>query len=286
MYGEMIGASNSHACVFIPGGYHTGVCYLQTPDGRSGWAELAAAHEMLGVVTDMPGMGRSGGVPFNTVTSEFILTAYARLIESLPQEVTLFVHSLSGFMGFLLAERLPHKIKRIVAIEPSLIANIQESTEPEIETAEQVNLYYRGFPFELDMRQQGFHSLAMFDRFTRKHTTTHEFPNDEESLRQYEASLQGQHPRLFYELFHVRGSKPSLKDPTRLRNTRVLIVTTEDPLHVHDDVKIVDFLRSYDIQTEHWKEGAHGTRYNGHMLMIEKNNHLIFQEIIEWIEKG
>ena len=285
LYAELIGDTSDQACVFIPGGYHTGVCYLQTPDGRAGWAELAASYGITGITTDMPGTGRSGAVPFTSITSLFIVDAYEQLILSLPHEVTLFVHSLSGFIGFLLAERLPRKIKRIVAIEPSLIANVQDALEPDHEQETSVDVTYRNASFSLNMSAYGTPSPHTFARFTMKSYVDHLFPSDETSLQAYEASLQAQHPRLMYELFHVHGSKPALQHPNMLKDTRILIITTQDPLHIADDHKIVSFLQQHGISVEHWKDGAHGTERNGHMLMIEKNNHALFKEIVQWIKQ-
>lgn len=287
MYVEAFGQKNKKVCLFIHGGYHSGVCWNLTPDNRPGWGRLAAEHGYWSLITDMPGVGRSGAVDFKDINSAFVIDGYQKMIESIDGEVTLFVHSLSGFMGFKLAELLPKKIKTIVAVEPSLIANIQEQLIPRLENDTTVEFTYRGVPFKLDMTRPGRASETLIQRFTTQNNTDKKlFPKDEKSdLDQYISSLQPQNPRLLYELFNVRGSKPSIEDFSKLRKTKILIITSpDDPLHKEDDAKMVAKLREEGCVVEHWEKGAAGTRGNSHMLIIEKNSGEIFKKILTWLK--
>lgn len=286
IYVEALGNPSDHAMLFIPGGYHTGVCYLTTPDGRPGWATLAAEQGHYALVTDIPGTGRSASHVFEHIDGQFVIDAYAEFIRSLPGTVTIFVHSMSGFIGFKLAEMLPGKIIRVVAIEPSMPGNIHEPASPETESTEYVQLTYRGLPFNIDMTKATHASERAIARFTTEGSKKLLFPKHvANALAQYRASLCTAHPKLLYELLNVNGSKPSLNNPGRLKNTRVLIVTTDDPLHVDDDPKIVDFLRRHDVEVTFWRDGEHGTGGNSHMMMVEQNNHDLFAEIVTWIQQ-
>ena len=287
IYVEAFGNESKKICLFIHGGYHSGVCWNQTPDGRLGWARLATQHGYWALTTDMPGVGRSGTVDFKDIDSRFVIDCYRKLIAGLDGEITLFVHSLSGFIGFKLAELLPGKIKALVAIEPSLIANVQEQLIPTTETDTLVEINYRTLPFKLDMTKPAIATDVLIQRFTTQNNPQKIlFPKDEKSVAQYVASLQPQHPKLMYELFNINGSKPPIEDFSRLQNTRMLVITTpDDPVHKDDDVKIVNKLREEGCKVEFWEKGFMGTGGNSHMLIVEQNNNEIFDKITTWLEQ-
>jgi len=286
IYVETFGKRSRKIALFIHGGYHSGMCWNQTPDGRHGWGRLAAKNGYWALVTDMPGVGRSGGVDFTKINSRFVIEGYKKLIESLNGEITLFVHSLSGFIGFKLAELLPEKINAIIAVEPSLIANVQEESKPTIETTTTVEINYRNLPFTLDMTKPILATEVLIQRFTtqNKHEDTL-FPKDQKSLKQYIASLQPQHPRLMYEVFNINGSKPPIEDFSKLTKIKILVITSpNDPLHKDDDVKIVNKLRAEGCKVDFWDKSMTMLEFNSHMLIVEKNNAEIFEKIINWLQ--
>ncbi len=286
IYVEANGDPTGTCCLFIPGGYHTGFCYTKTPDGRDGWGKIAANYGYHSLITDVPGTGRSGGVPFEKINSQFIVDAYVDLINKIDQKVIIFVHSLSGSIGFKIAETIPNKVSHLVAVEPSMFGNIQEVLIPKTETDEMVCVNFHGLEFKLDMTKAAPASQQVIDRFTTKNDSTKLlFPKySEQHLDQYAASLQNQHPRLLYELFNIRESKLKIENFGSLKCIQFLVLTSpDDPLHKEDDIKIVTKLREEGCNVEHWNKGAHGTEGNTHMMMIEKNNENIFIEINKWI---
>jgi len=289
IYAETFGNQSKNVCVFIPGGYHSGVGYVQTPDGRNGWAKLAADLGYYSIVTDMPGTGRSGSVPFELINSQFIVDGYRKLIEQIDGDITLFVHSISGSYGFKLLEMLPNKIKRLVAVEPSMFGNIQQILIPIKETESTVTVNFHGLDFTLDMTKTAPPSKQSVDRFTTINNPDKKlFPKYSEiDIAQYTASLQNIHPQLLYELFNIKESKLKINDFNRLSESKILVITSpDDPLHKEEDIKVVSKLREENCNVEHWEKGSHGTAGNSHMMMLEKNNVELFNEIHNWISKN
>ncbi len=267
--------------VLIPGGYHTGICYTTKPDGAAGWAEtLSKRYKVL--VTDIPGTGRSGFVKFDKIDSSFNVEAYKSLISSLEGKIILLTHSLSGPLGFKLVEQLPKKISHLISIEPGLLGNIQESSKPINESDNKINIKFKGFDFCLDMTQMQPPSQQLINRL--KKDSTKNFPADEKSQKQYEASLQSVHPRLMYERFNINDSQLKIMDFDKLKTTKFLIVTgTEDPVHINEDYKIKDLLIENGIAADHFKLEDLGITGNGHMMMLENNSEEILNKILEWI---
>ncbi len=267
----------------IPGAYHTGICYIQTPDGRKGWAELFNDHGFNVLVTDLPGTGRSGFIPFKEMDSNYIVDSYVDLINSIQGKIVLLTHSLSGPIGFKLVERLPEKISHLISIEPGLLGNVQEVSIPISESDELVKIKFKGFDFELNMKEMSEPSQQLVDRLSK--TCTKHFPADQSSLDQYVASLQTVHPRLMYERFNIKGSQLKIDNYDALRNCNFLIITgTEDPVHKDEDYKIVNNFKENNIEVDHFKLNEKDINGNGHMMMVEENNQQILNLIIDWID--
>lgn len=286
IYIESYGDPTGAPCLFIPGGYHSGICYSQTPDGRTGWGKLAAERGYYSLLTDMPGTGRSGGVSFESINSEFIVNGYVELIKKMDRKVTLFVHSLSGSIGFKILERIPEGISHLVAVEPSMFGNIQEELIPISESSTSVTVDFHGLNLTIDMTKCAPAAPHVIDRFTTKNNPKKTlFPKySQDHLDQYAASLQNQHPQLMYELFNIKGSKLKIDNFETIKNIPILIITSpDDPLHKDDDIKIVNKLRDENCSVEHWDKGSHGTEGSSHMMMVETNNDILFTEIHNWI---
>jgi pimeloyl-ACP methyl ester carboxylesterase len=212
-----------------------------------------------------------------------------KLISNIKGNVILFTHSISGSFGFKLVEILGEKISKVVAVEPSMFGNIQEKVVPSLETPEKVIANFKGLDFELDMTKSSLPTQKVIDRFTTINDNSKKlFPkNKEEYIKNYINSLVPLHPKLLYELFNIGGSKLKIDDFSKLKKTKFLIISSpDDPLHKEEDPKIVEKLKSENISVEYWKDGSHGTFGNSHMMMVEKNNQDIFNEIDSWIKKN
>lgn len=279
---ENLKSENGRTILMIPGAYHSGVCYTQTPDGRKGWAQLFNEQGFNVIVSDLPGTGRSGFVPFEDISGEFIVKAYADLFRSLDGEVILLTHSLCGPIGFKLAEMMPEKISHLISVEPGLLGSIQEISSPISEGKDSIKIKFKGMDFDLNMNEMSLPSQQLIDRLSKN--CTKRFPNDIQSIEQYSASLQTIHPRLLYERFNIKGSQLSIESYDKLKNTRLLIITgTEDVAHKDEDYKISEDLEQRGIKVDHFFLGQKGIEGNGHMMMLEDNNDKIADLIIDWI---
>jgi len=269
--------------IFIPGAYHTGVCYTTTPDGREGWARELANEGHNVFVTDLPATGRSGFVDFENVSGEFIVKAYESMINSLDiDKASIVTHSLSGPIGFKLAERIPEKVHSLISVEPGLIGNVQDVTEPLSEANGKVQVSFQGFDFTLDMSSWLEPSEDMVNRL--RWESTEKFPQNKKSQENYIASLQHVHPQLMYERFNIKGSQLSIKNSSALDKVQFLIITgTEDPVHKDADYKIAEYLKEEDLNVSHIELGEEGIEGNGHMMMLEKNSSEILELILERI---
>lgn len=282
IYIEKFSSVTGETLLMIPGAYHSGLCYTQTPDGRKGWAPLLAEKGFDVLVTDLPGTGRSGYIPFEDMSSNFIVEAYADLIRSIEGQIILLTHSLSGPIGFKLVENLPNKISALVSVEPGLLGNVQEISSPLLENSEVVKIKFKGLDFEVKMNEMSLPSQQMADRLSKN--CTKRFPADSASINQYLASLQSVHPKLLYERFNIKGSQLKIEEFNKLKNTKLLMVTgTEDQVHKDEDYKIADLLRQNGISVDHYLLGEKGIDGNGHMMMLENNNEEILNLIIEWL---
>jgi len=271
--------------LLIPGAYHTGICYTDKPDGSKGWALRMAEKGLDTYVTDLPGFGRSGYLPFESINGQLYVEAYQDLIENkFNEKIILLTHSLSGPIGLKLAEVLPQKIRAVISVEPGLIGNIQEKTQPNIETQEKVEVKFKGFDLILNRKELSLPSKQFMDRVTKEYTKR--FPQKEEVIEQYISSLQPTHPQLLYERFNINGSQLSINDFSKMKDVDFLFITgTEDPVHIDEDYKIVDKFQKEGLRVDYYKLGELGIYGNGHMMMLENNSDEIVNLIIQWISK-
>lgn len=285
IYVEQFGnkKENLPSVLFIHGGYHTGFCYIQTPDGRLGWAPLLANKGLNVYVTDMPDMGKSGSIPFENINGNFIVESYVDLIKNIDEKIILVTHSLAGSLGFKIAELLPEKVIGVISIEPSLPGNIENVVEPYFESENITKAKLGQIDCILDMSKYSYASEQLIKSFTIDGTT--QFPNDQKTLEQYKSSLQKIHPRLIYERLNIKNSQVRITDYLKLLKTKFLVITSpKNMVHVRDDKKIADTFRPYGISVDHYKLDDVGIEGNGHMMMIEKNNTQILDFIIDWIK--
>jgi pimeloyl-ACP methyl ester carboxylesterase len=93
---EPIGGSKKPPLVLIPGGAHTGACYLAAADGRPGWAHDFVRAGYKVVVPDWPGTGRSGYIPLDDLTGEVVVEGLGKILASLGEPALVMTHSMSG----------------------------------------------------------------------------------------------------------------------------------------------------------------------------------------------
>ena len=272
--------------VMIHGGGHSGACYLLTADNRPGWAPRFADAGYPVWLPDWPGCGRSGDVAFEDLTGETVCAALGAVIleaaaASTSGRVILMTHSMSGAMGWKLAEQNRAAIEKLVAVAPGPPGNIQPEATVIEETDDEVVVESFGMQRRLTrdrvyMGGMEFASHKLIGKSTR-------FPEAE--LDAYAGHLAGVPPRLLYERQNVGGSQLKIDNPRVFEALPVMVFTGEfDTDHPKDiDRAIVEWLRDAGASVDFYWLPDHGIPGNGHMLMMEENSDELAELIINWV---
>lgn len=267
--------------VMIHGGMHSGACWMATPDGRPGWAVTLAEQDDRAICLDWPGVGRSGHVAMDDLTGAFVAERIAAVMARLDGELVLWTHSMSGPLGWKIAEHLGDRLATLVAVAPGPPGNIQPVAPVLGDRDDILTVSLFGRPWHLPKREP----LAPSREFAwfKFVETSAQFPV--EMFEGYLAGLLAIPPRLIFERLNVDGSQLRLDDPARLRRTKVVVVTGEnDPDHPKDaDAGIVAYLAEAGVAAEFRYLPEHGIRGNGHMMMLERNNMEVLRSITERI---
>lgn len=272
--------------VAIHGGGHSGSCYLLTADNRPGWAYrlLGAGYPVW--VPDWPGCGRSGDVAFEDLGGELVCAALATAIDDAAEasptgQVILMTHSMSGALGWRIAELRREKIARLVAVAPGPPGNIQPEADVVSETDS-----------EIVVRSFGMTRTVLRDRvyLGGSEFVSHKligkskrFPDGWFDI--YAGHVAGLPPRLIYERQNIHGAQIRVRDPSVLAGLPIMVMTgSDDTDHPKDvDGAVVDWLREAGAAVEFWWLPDHGVEGNGHMIMMEDNSDMLADMIIGWI---
>jgi pimeloyl-ACP methyl ester carboxylesterase len=270
--------------VLVHGAGHTGACYLQTPDGRPGWAQYFARSGYDVYVPDWPGMGRSGRMDPTALTGEIVAAALGALLEALDQPAILLTHSMSGAYGWKVLETHANCLKAVIGVAASGPGNI-EPVPQVLERGDDYVVVRRGaFDRRVDFtRARRFDDKIVDDKLIGVGST--QFPRA--ALEAYRQSLTETPPRLAYERSNVEGSQIRLADFAAMRDIPVLMVTAEaDPDHTKEsDQAIVDWFVEQGLSAALCYLPDHNIAGNGHMVMLEKNSDAIAGLIGDWIER-
>jgi pimeloyl-ACP methyl ester carboxylesterase len=272
--------------VMIHGGGHSGACYLLTADNRPGWAYRFADAGYPVWLPDWPGCGRSGDVAFEDLTGERVCAALGAVLAqaaaaSPTGKVVVMTHSMSGAMGWKLAEQNRSVIEKLVAVAPGPPGNIQPEATVVEETDDEVVVESFGMTRRLsrDRAYVGgieFVSHKLIGKSTR-------FPAG--VLEMYAAHIAAVPPRLLYQRQNIGGSQLRVDNSTVFTGLPVLVFTGEfDTDHPKDiDGAVVDWLKGAGAQVEFCWLPDHGIGGNGHMLMMEDNSDELADIIIDWV---
>jgi pimeloyl-ACP methyl ester carboxylesterase len=269
------GATTRTPIVFVHGGAHTGACYIETPDGRIGWAPYLAQRGREAYVYDWPGRGaRAAGSDFTTLSLGDVARDLADVLAEIGPAV-LVTHSMGGVVGWRTAELARTNVAAIVAIAPGPPANLQ----PSLDAAAIADLqrddaaYARaGRPLAHPEHAPIVTPRAVIEQMWMN--STH-FPR--EAADAYLATVVPESPRAMNERNNIGGSGIAVAGPEVFDGLPIVVITgDEDPRHPREtDEAIADYVGGEFI----WLPDI-GLPGHGHMQMIERGN-LAIADVIE-----
>lgn len=266
--------------LFIHGGSHTGACWIDTPDGRTGWAPYAAARGRTSYVIDWPGHGKSPAPdPFHEMSMQYVADEVVELLAEVGPAI-LVTHSMGGVVGWRAAELGRANVKAIVGIAPGPPANLQ----PPIDAAEIARVRETdpqryaelGRPAAMatdrpvpPVRETALAMWANSDRF----------PSD--ALDGYLAALVNESPRAMNERGNIGGSGLHISGPEVFAGLPILVITgDQDPRHPRvTDEGIATYFGADFI----WLADR-GITGHGHMMMIEHGHEAIADIWLGWLD--
>jgi pimeloyl-ACP methyl ester carboxylesterase len=309
--------------VMFHGGGQTGTNFTGTPDGRRGWAHdfLRAGYAVY--VIDQPERGRSGHsasviegaslAVYDTTRTEQRFTAPAKYklwpqarhhtqwpgsgekgdpvfdqfyasqadfikdrteVECLNRDAgaalldkigpaILLTHSQSGPFGWLIADVRPNLVKAILALEPN------------------------GPPFR-EIKLRGGDQWYAYEDVVDRHGGVTRIPlTFAPPLKKGEvlaAELQAPSRRPERVTAYLQG-EPARQLPN-LKNIPIMIMVSEASYHATYDHCTSAFLKQAGVNHDLVYLADKGFRGNGHMVMLEKNNHAVADMMIEWLTEN
>lgn len=312
-----------HPVVMIHGGGQTGTNFTATPDGRRGWLHdfLRAGYAVH--IVDQPERGRSGhaaGVYGQAATLQrssvkriedrFTAPAQAKLwpqsarhtrwpgtgrkgdpafdrfyasqveglrdggaIEALNRDAgvalldaigpaILMTHSQSGPLGWLIADARPELVKGILALEP----NGPPFSDVEFVGGETWHRYVEGMA-----RPWGITRLPL----------TYDPPAARPEDLRPTADPKPAGTNLVAGL--LQGGTP--RRLSRLAGIPILILATEASYHATYDHATSRFLEQAGVAHDFYRLEDKGLAGNGHMAMLETNNHAVADLMIDWLAR-
>jgi pimeloyl-ACP methyl ester carboxylesterase len=268
--------------VMIHGGAHSGECYLQTPDGRPGWAYRFASRGYPVVVPDWPGIGRSGAIPLDQLNGSCVVEVLRTLLKSLKGSLVLLTHSMSGCYGWRLAELEAKSIAAVLSVAPAPPGNIQPVPKIIAETDQTIEIETFGRPMVLEKIGLNFPAR---DFIAEKYIGGSQFfPRD--YIDTYAASILGIPPLIRMERRNIRGSQVRLDEPKKLADKPIFVMLgSEDIDHPREtDEAIVTWLDEQGAAAEFCYLPDRGIAGNGHMMMLETNSDALADIMIDWLD--
>jgi pimeloyl-ACP methyl ester carboxylesterase len=253
--------------VLVHGGGLTGRCYLETADGRPGWARNLVGAGFRVVVTHwLAGHGAAPGV----ATGEQVSRALACLVEAMPVPPVVLVHSMSGPYGFRLAELCGNLLRGMVAVAPGPPGNIQPRPKIISESAEAVTVAQPAT--EMTLPKAGVWVPSAEFVHKKFVGASRRFPRGHADA--YYRTTVPVPASLMLERVNLSSSQLTVEDPARFRGLPVLLATgSGDADHSRAaDGATADWLSSLGAAVTYrfLEEGILGG--NGHCPMAETNS--------------
>lgn len=267
--------------LFVHGGSHTGACYVDTPDGRSGWAPYAAARGRAAYVVDWPGRGNSPAPEnFTTMSMQTVSDGVAAILAEIGPAV-LVTHSMGAVVGWRAAEMNPRNVAAIVAIAPGPPANLQPALDSieiaRIRDEEPERWATLGRP---SVQSEAGPVPVVRETALAMWANSRRFPHA--AVENYIAGLVPESPRAMNERSNIDGGGLRIAGPQALAGIPIVVITgDEDPRHPRAaDAKIADYFGAEFI----WLADR-GITGHGHMMMIEDGHDAIADIFLNWLDQ-
>jgi pimeloyl-ACP methyl ester carboxylesterase len=293
--------------VFIAGAGQTGTNFLETPDGRPGWASFFLDQGYVVYLSDQASRGRS---PWNPSVGSMMTTSTASV-----EEIFTATSRHSNWPQSKLHTQWPGT----GVVGDSIFDAFYAS---QIQFIRETNIY--------EMQNTEAYS-ALLDKIGTAHLVTHSQagtygwrigdarPNLVKSIVALEPSgppFEGKAPSLgdrpwgitVQEITYNPTAGPNAtflekmtvpakdtehydcilqREPARklknLSGIPVLVVTGEASFHAPYDYCTVEYLKQAGVQVEHVNLAEEGIHGNGHMFFMEKNNMQIAERVLKWL---
>jgi pimeloyl-ACP methyl ester carboxylesterase len=305
--------------VMVHGGGQSGTNFTGTPDGREGWAQFFLRRGYAVYVVDQPGRGRAayetsvygaatqvnletierrfvaperfnlwpqarlhtqwpgqGGAPGDAASDQFLASqlpsiqdfarqqtlnrdALLALLERIGPAV-LLTHSQSGAFGWPVADARPDLVKAIVAVEPNGPPFFAVENVPAPE-------WFRDAPMAVNVWGITAVPLSYEPRAAA--------PSELAIVREDRAEAP--------DLVRCWLQREPARQLPKLAGVPTLVLTAEASYHAPYDHCTVKYLRQAGLKPTWIRLADAGIRGNGHMMMLEKNNHEIAARIAGWL---
>ena len=266
--------------VMLHGAFHTGACYLTTPDGREGWAPWFARQGRTVYVVDWPGHGRSPRRDaFAQLSGRTMADAMAVLVQQVARDEAapvVMAHSASGPMAWWLAEQHRASVAAVVGVAPGAPGNLlPELPDDPLRIAALSHDESLGCPMYSPLDRP----VQVGPEFMRSFwANAPRFPHT--AFQAYARSVVAESARLVNERFNIGGTALRIERPERVGERPLLVITGPlDPRHPRVADEAVARLFGGEFM---WLPDL-GIDGNGHMLMIEDNSLLIAELIERWL---
>jgi len=303
-------AKGKYPLVLIHGKAMTGSNFLQTPDGRKGWASyfLEKGYELY--IVDQPTRGRSAWNPkelsVTTYPAELLSQRFTAVKQYnlWPQASKHTQWPGTGMMGDLVYDAfyastvqfLANDTEAQIKMKAAATALLDEVGEAIVITHSQSGLY--GWPLAdarpklvkaiiaLEPTGPPFREAVFQNKAARPWGLTDIAMTFEPSVSTAsEIQIQEYIPEK-PDLVPCLLQKEPAKKLKNLKNTPILVVTSEAGYHAAYDHCSVAFLKQAGCsKTEFMRLEAVGIRGNSHMFFMEKNNLDIAEKLVHWIKK-
>jgi len=304
--------------VLVHGGGQSGTNFTGTPDGREGWAQFFLRQGWAVYVVDQPGRGRAAyeasvygpatqvnldnierrfvaperfglwpqarlhtqwpgsGAPGDALFDEFVASqlpsiqdfarqqalnrdALLALLERIGPAV-LLTHSQSGTFGWPVADARPDLVKAIVAVEPNGPPFFAVENVPAPE-------WFRDAPAAVNV--WGITAMPL----------TYDPP----AARPADLAASREERPDGPDLVRCWLQRAPARRLPKLAGVPTLVLTGEASYHAPYDHCTVKYLQQAGVRPTWVRLAAVGIRGNGHMMMLEKNNHEIAALIARWL---